>query len=471
MVSSTMFKNAASALAVAATLVGGQGYAQKTKLPDAQVQANVLRDMAKEPTLAQQQIQASTAFGVVTLTGSVSDNAARDLADRVASHADGVSKVVDQLSVGGAANPAATADGQDGVRAASITPPPPVAGNEGPPAPQVNPEQGDDQAPAQYAQNDPYPQSQQQPYPQAQQQPGYGDDGAPPPPAQGQRRRIYRRDYEAQNGQYPPSNQYSQNRRYRGQQQAQGNPGGVAVTIPAGTPVNVRLDRWLSSGRVQPGHVFQGFVAQDVVAGGQVALPRGTQVTGTVLDVTQPGALKGSGSITLQLQSATLGGQQVALQSEPWTVNGRDKTGQTVGTTAVMGIFGALIGGAVGGGGGALAGAGIGAAGGLGVSAASGGGNAIIPGEARVTFRLEQPANVTTVSADEMARMGQNVGPEAAYQQRPGYGAPVAPYPYYGGYGYPYGYPYYPGVGVGVVVGRPYYRPYYYGRPYYYRRW
>lgn len=477
MARSYTFKSTASALALAATLVAGSAYAQKTKLPDAQVQANVLRDMAKEPSLAQQQIQASTAFGVVTLTGNVTDDRARDLAERVASHSDGVTKVVDQLSVG-TAN-ASTSVPQDEQRAASIAPPPPGNEPQGPPPPQQNVDQQDSEQP-QYSQSQPpaYPQTQGQPYSQAQGQPSYDEQQAPPPPQQGQRRRIYRRDYEqgmAQGNQYPQDGQYGPPQRYQGQRYQQGNPGGATVTIPAGTPVSVRLSRWLSSGRVAPGHVFEGFVSNDVMAGGQIALPRGTQVTGTVVDVTQPGALKGSGSITLQLQSAMLGGNQYPLQSEPWTINGHDKTGQTVGTTAVMGIFGALIGGAVGGGGGALAGAGIGAAGGLGISAASGGGNAVIPGEARVTFRLDQPSTVTTVSESEMSRMGSNVGPESGYA-RPGYPAPAyaAPYPAYGygypGYGYPYyGYPY-SGVGVGVVVGRPYYGRYYYGRPYYRHR-
>ncbi|MBS1816106.1 MAG: BON domain-containing protein [Acidobacteria bacterium] len=469
---SRVFTTTVSAFVLSAALMGADASAQKTKLPDAQVQANVLRDMAKEPRLANQQIAASTAFGVVTLTGNVTDEASRDLADKVASHAQGVAKVVDQLSVGAAT---ASNTNEDEQRAASLTPPPvdPNA-EQGPPAPQQNPEQqgmADDNGPQQGQQ--PYA-NQQEPYNDAQSQP-YGDAQATPPPPQQGRRRIYRRDYERQQqgmaGRAPYGQQQAYGRQQYGNQDS-GNPGGMSVTIPAGTQVPVRVARWMSSGRVQPGTNFEGFVAADVVADGQIALPRGTQVQGTVLDATEPGALSGKGSITLQLVSATLAGHTYPLQSEPWTVNGHSKTGQTVGTTTALGVFGALIGGALGGGGGALAGAGIGAAGGLGVSAASGGGQAVLPGEARVNFHLAQPASVVTVSQSEMARLAENMGPESNYrgvERRPGY--PVYGYAY--PYPYAYGYPYYPGVGVGIGFGyhpRYYHYPrYYYGRPY--RRW
>lgn len=458
MISST-FKMTAFTLVLGAAMVGMNASAQKAKLPDAQVQANVLRDMAKEPRLANQQIQASTAFGVVTLSGTVTDEASRDLADKVASHSDGVAKVVDQLSVGAAAASA----NPDEQRAASVTPPPvdPNA-EQGPPAPQANVDgQAEmDQQQAYDGQGAP-PQYEGRSAPPQQAQSYDDGQGAPPPPVRQGRRRMYRRPY----------NQQQYGTQAYGNPDAN-NPGGVHVMIPAGTPVDVRVARWMSSGRVQPGSVFEGFVARDVSADGQIALPRGAQVQGTVLDVTQPGKLAGSGSITLQLQSVTLAGKTYPLQSDPWTINGHDKTGKTVGTTAVMGLFGALIGGAAGGGAGALAGAGIGGVAGLGASAASGGGQAVIPGEARVDFRLAAPADVVTVSGSEMARLSSNMGPESNYRRgdgpRPayGYGYPAPyPYPYYA-YPYPY-----PAVGVGIGFGYPrYYYPHrYYRGPY--RRW
>jgi hypothetical protein len=424
--------------------LSGTALAQRATLSDAQVQSNVLRAMANDQKLANQPIQSTTAFGTVTLTGAVSDEASRDLAEKTVSRTEGVKKVVDQLSVGDQAM--AQAQQQMDAGQAALQQDESQTSQQ-----QQNVQQGGQ---AQYAQGDPNAQGQYQ------------------GPSQ-QRPRLYRRDYERQMAQQQQQGNgqqqgYSQPP-YGGQQaygqQPQGNPGGARVTVPAGTPIQVRLNHWLSSGRVQQGTGFNGFVANDVVAGNEIAIPRGATVRGTVVDVTQPGALAGKGSLTLQLDSVQLGGRVYPLTSEPWTIDGRDKVGKTVGSTAFGAIFGALIGGAVGGGAGAAAGAGIGGVAGLGASAATGGGEAVIPGEAMVNFRLAQPSNVVTVSEAEMQRLGDYAGPASAYQRPPS--------AYYGGPGYYGPYPYaYPAIGIGIGY------PYYYGRPYYrgyygprYRRW
>ena len=452
-----------------AILSSNNAIAQKIAVSDAQVQANVLRALAGEGKLSNQAITTSTVFGTVTLTGAVADNSARDLAEKVVSHTDGVKKVIDQLQVG-----------QDAVAAAQQQP------DQEQQQPGQDQQQGMNQnAPNQSAQMEQDGQAALD---------GQNQQGYPPQQDPNQPRRLYRRDYERQmaqqqqNGQdpqgqaqqgygpqgygqpqqgYGPGQQGPQNygqgqQGYGPGQQgyvAQGRPGGASVQIPAGTMVNVRLNHWLTSDHVQAGTGFDGFIANDVVAGNEIALPRGATVQGTVLDVHQAGSLKGKGSITLQLQTVQLGGKTYPLQSEPWTIDGRDKTGQTVGSTAFGAIFGALIGGAVGGGAGAGAGAAIGGAAGLGTSAIAGGGQAVIPGEAVVNFRLTASSQVVTVSEAEMQRLGGYAGPASDNASGPapayGYGAP------YGGY--PYGYP---AVGIGIGVGYPYYGGFY-GRPYY----
>ena len=51
----------------------GQG--SSTTLPDAQIESNVLRALASAPELSSQNIQTSTVYGTVTLTGNVHDEA------------------------------------------------------------------------------------------------------------------------------------------------------------------------------------------------------------------------------------------------------------------------------------------------------------------------------------------------------------------------------------------------------------
>ena len=92
-------------LAVLAQSNSGQD--NSTTLPDAQIESNVLRALASAPELASQNIQTSTVYGTVTLTGNVHDEAMRTTAENLAARAQGVKKVVDELVLGDTPPPAA----------------------------------------------------------------------------------------------------------------------------------------------------------------------------------------------------------------------------------------------------------------------------------------------------------------------------------------------------------------------------
>ncbi len=500
-------------LAVAAVLTAGvlspAAVAQKAATSDAQVESNVLKALAADSTLTNQPIQSSTAFGVVTLSGAVQDNATRDRAEQIASRTDGVKKVVDQLSVGAAAvQSASAAPAQAGAQASQDYDPAsqntlPEGSNSGPMntngQPIANQQNGGNTAGNQYPlpgySNDPantgsqqngypqgqYPQQQGQ-YPQAQgqypqQQGQYPQQQGQYPQAQGQYPQQQGQyppqqgQYPPQQGQYPPQQgQYPQAqgndpqsgygqpapRMYRrdwerqqaaanGQQNGnyapQGQPGGQPVTVPAGVVLPVRITRWITAGDAQPGSTFTAVVNNDILAGGLIAIPRGAEVQGTVVDAKGSGVLKGRSELVLQLNTLNLGGRQTPLISDTFSVNGRDKTARSVNSTIGGAAVGALIGAVAGGGTGAAIGAGVGGAAGLGASAASRGDQAAIPAEALLQFRLTAPLPVVTVSEAEMQRLGNFAGPNGARRPVPAYG--------YGGYPPPPGY-----------YGRPY-RGYY----------
>src|ERR1700722_18466527 len=93
-------------LAIGMIAAGGAVMAQ-TSIPDAQVEANVLKALASSPELANESITTKTGYGPVTLSGSVSSEAARTKAENLAANANGVQKVIDELSLGGSTNAAA----------------------------------------------------------------------------------------------------------------------------------------------------------------------------------------------------------------------------------------------------------------------------------------------------------------------------------------------------------------------------
>src|SRR6185312_396246 len=86
---------------------------QAGNLSDAQVEANVLRALAGAPELSTQNIQSSTVYGTVTLTGNVHDEAMRTKAENLVARAVGVKKVVDELTLGDSAAPADQASTAD----------------------------------------------------------------------------------------------------------------------------------------------------------------------------------------------------------------------------------------------------------------------------------------------------------------------------------------------------------------------
>jgi hypothetical protein len=395
----------------------GTGLAQQKPavVPDAQVEANVLKALAGSPQLADQAISTTTVYGQVTLSGTVRDEASRDMAEKLASDAPGVQKVVDQLAIGTPTAPSAQAatpdDSQQGQDAAGQgpNPPPQYDGAYGPPPGQ----QGQNDSAPDQAENDNAPMGPQ-------------DGGPPPPPQAGPNAPPYRGPYNRPPYPYgpPPSQGYRQP--YTGQQ------GGESVVVPSGSMIRVRINQGMDSKHTAPGTTFDGIVLNDVVAGNAVAIPRGTAVQGRVVDVHNGGAFKGKGALALQLTQITLGGQTYPIVSDEWTHEGADKTSQTVGNTVGLGAMGALIGAVAGGGPGALVGAGVGSAAGLGASAASGRGEAMVPSEAILTFHLAQQTPLTTVSQAEMNRMAYGIQP-GPQQMRRRYPPPP---PYYGGPGY-----------------------------------
>jgi hypothetical protein len=458
----------------------GVASAQNT-IPDAQVEANVLKALAGSSSLANQAITTRTVYGTVTLSGSVQTDAQRGQAETLAANAAGVQKVIDELTLGttGSADhapgsqatdesaaapgmvlqsdgsyapaPATAAQGEASAQPAPGSAPASMAQRNDPENDQALDQQLDQQqgsaAPGsgnsqtanggnpqgqypsgQGPMTQPYPQT--QPYPSAQPYPAYPD--------------YQRRPLTANNSQGYGQPGYPQ-QGYQGGGYAPppygGQVAGKAIVIPSGTMVRVRLNQGVSSRYSKPGSTFNGIVVNDVTAGGAVAIPRGASVSGTVVDAQRSGVLKGRGELSLVLTSVSMGGKTFPLQTLAWSEHGGDKTTETVDKTAGFGALGAVFGALAGGGVGAAVGGGIGAAAGLGSSAASGHGQVFIPAEGLVAFSLSQATPVTTVSEQEMQRLAYGAAPQGQPAYYPGrrgyYGGAYPGYPS----GYPYGYP------------------------------
>jgi BON domain len=165
-------------------------------------------------------------------------------------------------------------------------------------------------------------------------------------------------------------------------------PKPAPMIVPAGTDLVVTVDQALSSKDSQTGQTFLATVAQSVSVQANVAIPKGSKVTGTVVTAKTKGKIKGEGQLALTLKTIEVRGQTYAIQTGTLdsTVKGKGK--RTAATTGGGAAGGALIGGLAGGGKGAGIGALVGAAGGLVGGALTGNKQIEIPAESPLTFTL-----------------------------------------------------------------------------------
>ena len=347
---------------------------------DGQIEMDVVHALDASPELKYDLITAATIQCEVTLSGTVASKASSDMAESVAGHVAGVTKVNNNLKIG---NPQDANAGNPGAQQ--------MAGNQ--------------------PDNGPGPQG----YPQV-----------APPQDQGQA------PDEGQEPYYPPQPQY---RAQQPQAPRYAAPNGP-VTIPPGTLIQLRTSEPVNSKRAKDGEPVQFTVIHDVAIGIVLAIPRGATVHGVVTEAKKAGDLGGNPVLALTLTSLDMGGQSYPLATDQFKVKGPNKAGHTVSNAIGGGVLGTIIGCAVGRGFGCAVGAGAGIAAGTAASAATPGPGIWIPAEARVDFHLVSPLTVTPVNAQEAARLAQGLyqGGANLYRRSP---YPIRrPY-----YGYPYGYP------------------------------
>jgi len=163
------------------------------------------------------------------------------------------------------------------------------------------------------------------------------------------------------------------------------------MVLPAGTSVTVRLGQAVGSKISQSGQSFSATLANPVEVAGAVAIPAGARASGTVVDAEPLGHFAGGARLQLQLTSISVNGSNQPIQTASIVrvLKGKGKrTGIMAGGGAALGaIIGGLAGGGKGAAVGALAGGGAGTAGG----AMTANKEIVLPAEAALTFKLQQP--------------------------------------------------------------------------------
>lgn len=166
-----------------------------------------------------------------------------------------------------------------------------------------------------------------------------------------------------------------------------------AITVPAGTKINVRLTQTIEVDASQAGQVFKAIIDDPVMLNGSTVIPRGATAMLQAVNVQQSGTMKGSDKITLKMNAFSFGGQVYEVATSYVESKGKGegkKSARKIGGGAGLG---GIIGGIAGGGEGAAIGALVGGVAGAAMSA-SGQEHLKLPAETRLQFQLSSAVNV-----------------------------------------------------------------------------
>jgi hypothetical protein len=165
------------------------------------------------------------------------------------------------------------------------------------------------------------------------------------------------------------------------------------VTVPAGTPLNVRLTEAIDVDVSRAGQTFKAIIDDPVMIGGSVVIPRGASATIQAAKVEQSGKFKGSDKISLKMNAIAFGGFVYEVATGYVEAKGKGEGKRTARKVGGGAGLGAIVGGIAGGGEGAAIGAAIGGVTGAAVS--SGGEEHLqLPAETRLQFQLSSAVNV-----------------------------------------------------------------------------
>jgi hypothetical protein len=166
------------------------------------------------------------------------------------------------------------------------------------------------------------------------------------------------------------------------------------LTIPAGTPVTVRLQQRLSSASAVPGERFEAVIDEPVVADDRTVLPVGTLVYGHVVVARRSGRLHHPGELGLTLDTVVIGQENVPLVTSSVVARGGSHKKRNLGWIGGGTGGGALVGALAAGGKGALIGSGIGAAAGVTTAFITGKKDVSYGSERRLRFRLNRDVSL-----------------------------------------------------------------------------
>src|SRR3954451_8459119 len=123
---------------------------------------------------------------------------------------------------------------------------------------------------------------------------------------------------------------------------------GTRIVIPAGISFRVRTIDAIDVDATQSGMTFRGSIDDPIMLGGDVIVPRGTNVVMVAAKVQQGGKMKGSDLVELKVNSVTLRGRiypvVTSVSQTKSAGEGKKTAGKILGGAGLGGIIGGIAG-------------------------------------------------------------------------------------------------------------------------------
>jgi hypothetical protein len=170
----------------------------------------------------------------------------------------------------------------------------------------------------------------------------------------------------------------------------------VDVQIPADSVLGLQVERTISSETARVEDRVEARVTRDVRVGDRVAIPAGSVVQGSVMEVERGGKVKERARLGIRFHTVVLAdGTRLAIRTDSIVREGASPANESAAKIGGAAVGGAILGAILGGGKGAVIGGTVGAAGGTAATMAGNRNPAVLPAGSTVNVRVQQPVTVT----------------------------------------------------------------------------
>ncbi len=177
---------------------------------------------------------------------------------------------------------------------------------------------------------------------------------------------------------------------------APAEPEVIDLVVPADSVLGLQIERTVSSETARVEDRVEARVTRDVRVGDRVAIPAGSVVQGSVMEVERGGKVKERARLGIRFHTVVLAdGSRLNIRTDSVVREGASPANESAAKIGGAAVGGAILGAILGGGKGAIIGGSVGAAGGTAATMAGGRNAAVLPAGTTVSVRVQQPVTVS----------------------------------------------------------------------------